>query len=102
LGTNVSVPTLTEPVNIKIPPGTQTGSVCGCGGAACRDARAKNGDLYAAPRIQMPPKITEREKELWEQLAQASSFDPRGMRRLGRLAEATADGSASRPYYSTG
>jgi curved DNA-binding protein len=78
LGTNVSVPTLAEPVNIKIPPGTQTGQRLRVRGRGLPGRENEHGDLYAVPRIQMPPKITEREKELWEQLAQASSFDPRG------------------------
>jgi curved DNA-binding protein len=76
VGAKVSVPTLTEPVNIKIPPGTQTGQRLRVRERGLGRENEK-GDLYVVPRIQMPPNITDREKELWEQLARASTFDPR-------------------------
>ena len=79
LGTNVSVPTLDGSVNIKIPPGTQNGQrlrVRGRGLAATRGSEA--GDLYVIARVQMPKELSEREKELWEQLARVSHFNPRG------------------------
>jgi curved DNA-binding protein len=78
LGANVSIPTLTEPVNIKIPPSTQTGQRLRVRGRGLPGRESEKGDFYVVPRIQMPPKITEPEKELWLQLAGASSFDPRG------------------------
>ena len=78
LGANVSVPTLTESVNIKIPAGTQAGQRLRVRGRGLSGRESGKGDLYVVARVQMPPKITEREKELWQQLAQASSFEPRG------------------------
>jgi curved DNA-binding protein len=77
LGAQVSVPTLTAPVNIKIPPGTQTGQRLRVRARGLPGRDNEKGDLYVVPRIQMPPKITDPEKNLWEQLARQSSFDPR-------------------------
>jgi curved DNA-binding protein len=76
LGTSVSVPTLDTPVSIKIPAGTQNGQRL-----RVRDRgfgrEGERGDLYVVARVQMPKQITEREKNLWEQLARESRFNPR-------------------------
>jgi curved DNA-binding protein len=77
LGAEVSVPTLTGPVSIKIPPGTQSGQRLRVRARGLPGRDNEQGDLYVVPRLQMPPKTTEREKELWKQLAHESKFDPR-------------------------
>jgi curved DNA-binding protein len=77
LGAKVSVPTLSGPLSIKIPPGTQTGQRLRVRSRGLPGRDNEKGDLYVLPRIQMPPKITDREKGLWEQLARESHFDPR-------------------------
>lgn len=73
LGTEISVPTLSGHVHIKIPPGTQTGQKLrvrnhGLGG---------KGDLFVAIKIVVPTQISAAEKKLWEQLKQESKFNPR-------------------------
>jgi curved DNA-binding protein len=35
------------------------------------------GDLYAEVKIMVPPRPSKREKELFEELARESDFDPR-------------------------
>ena len=40
-------------------------------------AAAERGDLYALVRIDVPRKLRERERELFEALAKESRFDPR-------------------------
>lgn len=77
LGTNVSVPTLTGSVNIRIPPGTQNGMKLRVKGRGLPDRSGANGDLYVVTRIEMPKQISERERELWQQLARESHFNPR-------------------------
>ena len=77
LGATVSVRTLHGPVQIRIPSGTQAGHrlrVRGRGMPLLNDGR---GDLYCVISIQVPEKLTDREKELWEQLARESRFNPR-------------------------
>ena len=78
LGTSVAVPTLTGSVNIKIPAGTQNGQrlrVRGRGLPARGDAEA--GDLYVIARVQIPKEMSAKEKDLWDQLARTSDFNPR-------------------------
>jgi curved DNA-binding protein len=77
LGASVSVPTLSGPVSIKIPPGTQNGQRLRVRGRGLPGRDSKPGDLYVVARIQMPPDISDREKSLWEQLARESHFHPR-------------------------
>jgi curved DNA-binding protein len=40
-------------------------------------ADGEHGDLYAVVRIDVPKSPNERERALYAELAQASSFDPR-------------------------
>jgi curved DNA-binding protein len=76
LGTSVSVPTLEGAVNIKIPPGTQSGQRLRVRGRGLGKEGAR-GDLFVITRIQVPTKIDDAERALWEQLAKTSSFSPR-------------------------
>jgi curved DNA-binding protein len=78
LGASVSVPTLTAPVSIKIPPATQTGQRLRVRGHGL-PGRGNNaqGDLYVVAHIQMPKEIRDHAKGLWEQLARESHFNPR-------------------------
>jgi curved DNA-binding protein len=39
--------------------------------------RGKPGDLIAEVRIQVPSRLSRRERELFEELAAVSGFDPR-------------------------
>ncbi len=77
LGTTISVPTLTGSVKIKIPPGTQAGQRLRLRGRGLASQQGEKGDLIVVVRVQVPQRITERERALWEQLARASNFNPR-------------------------
>jgi curved DNA-binding protein len=41
------------------------------------DSRGKPGDLQAEIKIMVPPRLTDRERELFSELAAVSAFDPR-------------------------
>ena len=73
LGAEISVPTLSGHVNIKIPAGTASGQKLRVRGHGL----GKNGDLIIAIRIVVPHKISDAQKKLWEQLAHESRFNPR-------------------------
>jgi len=73
LGAEISVPTLTGQVSIKIPPGTQSGQKLRVRGRGLSSA----GDLYAVMKIVVPAKVSDDEKKLWEQLKRESRFNPR-------------------------
>lgn len=78
LGTTVSVPTLESPVKVRIPAGTNNGCqlrVRGRGLPRGRDG--ERGDLYVVVNVQLPPQLSEEERELWEKLGRVSRFNPR-------------------------
>ena len=77
LGTDVEVPTLEGPVVLTVPAGTRSGRKLRLRERGLANSRGGRGHLYATVRIDVPDKLTARERELFEQLAQASDFNPR-------------------------
>jgi curved DNA-binding protein len=77
LGANISVPTLDGRVNIKIPPGTQTGQKLRVRGRGLPTRDGGQGDLIVVAKVEVPRETTEKERALWEQLARESKFNPR-------------------------
>ena len=75
LGSTVAVSTLFGSVDVKIPPGIQNGQKLRLKGKGLptrnKDAAAGvlNGDLYVRIEVNIPKFLTERQKELWEELA---------------------------------
>ncbi len=70
LGAELSVPSLEGEKRLKIPAGTQAGQRFRLRERGLPNASGKRGDLYIAMLIRIPKKLTERERELWTQLAQ--------------------------------
>ena len=79
LGAEVEVPTLDGPVLLAVPHGTHSGRKLRLRGRGLATGHGGHGDLYAIARIAVPASLTPRERELFEELARASSFDPRAM-----------------------
>lgn len=77
LGAAVEVPTLGGLVELNIPAGTVAGRKLRLTGRGLPDATGKHGDLYAIAKIDIPPRLSPRERELMQQLAAESSFNPR-------------------------
>lgn len=77
LGAQIRVPTLESPVSIKIPPGTQNGQRLRLRGHGLPRAGGPRGDLLVVLRVQVPKEMSDRERQLWEQLARESRFNPR-------------------------
>ena len=77
LGASVSVPTLEGRLNIKIPPGTQSGQRLRVRGHGL-GKESERGDLFVVAQVKVPDEIDEPERRLWEQLAHESKFKPRG------------------------
>jgi curved DNA-binding protein len=77
LGTSLSVPTLDGRVNIKIPAGIQSGQKLRVRGRGLSLIGGGHGDLIVVARVEVPTKISEAERTLWEQLARESKFNPR-------------------------
>jgi curved DNA-binding protein len=77
LGASVAVRTPGGEAKVKIPPGSSTGRRLRLRGEGMPDRGGKAGDLFAEIKVMVPPKPTARERELFEQLAAESTFDPR-------------------------
>ncbi|MEU0971062.1 J domain-containing protein [Streptomyces sp. NPDC005917] len=81
LGASVPVPTPSgTTAKVNVPAGSSSGRRLRLRGEGMPNPRGKNGDLYAELRIMVPPRLTDRERELFEELAAVSSFDPRRTR----------------------
>ena len=80
LGTSVALPTPGGEAKVKVPPGTSSGRRLRLRGRGLPNPRGKPGDLLAEAKIVVPAKLSEPERELFEQLAAASDFDPRSGR----------------------
>lgn len=69
LGGEVQVPTLKGRITMKAPPGTQGGQTFRLAGQGMpRLNKSGKGDLYARVRISVPKNLTERQRELIEEL----------------------------------
>ncbi|MGE5529657.1 MAG: DnaJ C-terminal domain-containing protein [Patescibacteria group bacterium] len=77
LGAKVRVPVLDGAVELTIPPNAQAGQRLRLRGQGLNRRGGGRGDLYVKLKIVVPPQPTERERELYKQLASATKFDPR-------------------------
>jgi curved DNA-binding protein len=69
LGAELTVPTLEGNVRLKIPAGTSSGQRFRLRERGLPSGTGKRGDLYVEVDINIPKKVTERERELWNELA---------------------------------
>jgi curved DNA-binding protein len=77
LGATVEVPTLSGAVNLKVPPNTTAGRKLRLGKKGLPKPSGGEGDLYAIVQIVNPTVLSERERALFKELADNSTFDPR-------------------------
>lgn len=70
LGSELQVPTLEGSARLKLPAGTQPGQRFRLREHGLPTAAGARGNLYVIPQIQISKKLTEREREIWQQLAQ--------------------------------
>jgi curved DNA-binding protein len=77
LGAEVPVPTLERSARVKVPPGSSSGRRLRLRGQGLPGTNGSSGDLYALVEIHVPKRLGKRERELFEQLAETSKFDPR-------------------------
>jgi len=80
LGTSVALDTPGGEAKVKVPHGTSSGRRLRLRGRGLPNPRGKPGDLYAEAKIMVPPKPSHSERDLFEQLAAVSDFDPRSGR----------------------
>jgi curved DNA-binding protein len=76
LGATVEVPTLAGTVSLKVPAGTSAGRKLRLAGRGLPMPRGGSGDLFAVAQIVVPAELSERERELYEQLAENADLRP--------------------------
>lgn len=69
LGTELKAPTLEGSVRLKVPPGTQGGQRFRLRERGLPGVSGQRGDLYVVVQLQVPKKLSEREREIWNELA---------------------------------
>ncbi|MFW5802480.1 MAG: DnaJ C-terminal domain-containing protein [Verrucomicrobiota bacterium] len=78
LGTKLTFRTIDEQVNLTVPAGVQSGQRLRLKGKGMPATKSKPaGNLYAIVMIVVPKRLTDEERELFEKLADVSSFNPR-------------------------
>ena len=77
LGADVMAPTLSEPVKVKVPPGSRADGKLRLKGKGLPTAAGGHGDLFLNLRIVMPATFTEEEQTLYQRLGRAQHPDPR-------------------------
>ena len=80
LGATVTVPTLDEPVTLRVPPGTRSGRTFRVKGRGV-PAAGGAGDLLVTVEVAVPQRLSDAEREALEALAAATTESPR--RHLG-------------------
>lgn len=70
LGAEIQVPTLEGKARMKLPPGTQGGQRFRLRGRGLPSSTGTRGDLYVVTQINIPKKLSERERKIWSDLAQ--------------------------------
>ena len=79
LGADVEVPTLDGPVVLAVPAGTRSGRKLRLRGHGLANGKGGRGDAYALVHIDVPSTLTDRERELFGELARVSAFRPRAV-----------------------
>jgi molecular chaperone DnaJ len=77
LGAQVKVPTLTEPVTLKVKGGTQPGTTQKVKGRGIVPAKGSAGDLLVTYDVEVPTKVNKEQRQALEALAEAFPGNPR-------------------------
>ncbi len=74
LGTKLDVPTLVGQVEMKVPPGTQPGTVMRLANEGLPNFRSgRRGDIYIRIQVEIPKKPSSEERKLYEKLKELGS-----------------------------
>lgn len=77
LGATVNIDTLGGPVQVKVPPGIDSGKRLRVRGRGWPKQGGGHGDLFLRVSIRIPATLSEQERDLFERLKTISRFDPR-------------------------
>jgi curved DNA-binding protein len=77
LGSTVKVPTIDGAVNLKIPAGSKSGQKMRISKRGLLRHNQEQADLFAVIQVVVPTNLTDKECELFKELAEISTFNPR-------------------------
>jgi curved DNA-binding protein len=78
LGAGVVVATVDGSIKLRIPPHAENGQKLRVRGRGLPKGKSgERGDFYVVLRVQLPAAVSTEERELWEQLRDRSTFQPR-------------------------
>ena len=77
LGADVELPTPSGRISLKVPAGTRAGQKLRLAGRGLSRPDASSGHMYAVAQIVVPTVVDERQRTLFGQLKDASTFNPR-------------------------
>jgi curved DNA-binding protein len=77
LGAKMPVPTLDGKIELTIPPGTSSGKKFRIKEKGFKDKTGQRGDQFAVVKIVMPKTLSEKEKQLYKEIQNEQSFNPR-------------------------
>jgi curved DNA-binding protein len=77
LGAKVPVEGPGGEAKVSVPAGSSCGRRLRLRGRGMPNPKGRPGDLYAELKIMVPPRLSDRERELFEELGKVSDFDPR-------------------------
>lgn len=80
LGAKVPVDGPGGEAKVNVPAGSSSGRRLRLRGRGMPNPKGEPADLYAEVKIMVPKKLSDRERELFEELGRASDFDPRSGR----------------------
>jgi molecular chaperone DnaJ len=88
LGAEIEIPTLEGTHKLKVPDGTQSGTVFRIKGKGVPVLNGHGkGDLMVEVRVQVPTKLTKRQKELLQELSESTAVDNRPTRDPGIMSK---------------
>lgn len=80
LGTRATIEGIDDSASIYIPQGVQSGEKVRIPAKGYKDSKGGRGDLIAQIKIMVPKELTDQEKQIYEQLKEISSFNPRNLK----------------------
>ncbi|HET8680379.1 MAG TPA: DnaJ C-terminal domain-containing protein [Micromonosporaceae bacterium] len=80
LGATVPLDTPGGPAQVQVPPGSSTGRLLCLRGRGLPNPQGAAGDLHAEVKVMVPDQLSPQERRLYEELARASTYDPRQAR----------------------
>ncbi len=87
LGTDLEVPTLDGRAKIKVPPGTQSGTVFRLRGKGMPSLHGGTGDMHVKLNLRTPTNLTSRQRQLLEELAKEFGEQKQGKSFIDKIVD---------------